>query len=68
MKWISVKEELPPIPLCSAMFEGHIVWMGFVIIGYWYPVTTSWRDHNTDKDITDKVTHWMPLPNDPKRK
>lgn len=66
MKWISVKERLPP-----EISGEYIIYDEDVnLIGVAYYEHTGWeyRFHREDYDdfTHEDVTHWMPLPEPPK--
>lgn len=71
-RWIPVTERLPEdeeMVLCFTPVDGFM-FVGFHISYKWGSSTVSkWRiitAMRSTKDITKKVTHWMPLPEPPK--
>jgi hypothetical protein len=64
--WISVKDRLPEI-------EGEYLAFGYsasdaarwVVVMY-DPRDEFWYELSSDRDWTDDITHWMPLPEPPK--
>ena len=73
-EWISVEDRLPEPAGCyivTACDEscscGDGIWYDTVVIeAEHYKGAWSWNENGTEYDITDLVTHWMPLPNPPK--
>ena len=73
-EWISVDERLPEEDGCyivTACDEGCScgdgIWYDTVVIeAEHYKGEWSWNENGTEYDITDLVTHWMPMPNPPK--
>lgn len=71
--WISVEDKFPKVngtyivyaPDGNSVTEG--IWYDNVVVvaeyafGSWW-----WRENSDDFDITDHVTHWMPLPEPPR--
>ena len=72
--WISVQDRLPDKDGCyivTACDEGCScgdgIWYDTVVIeAEHYKGEWSWNENGTEYDITDLVTHWMPMPNPPK--
>ncbi len=65
-KWISVKDELPPIDQKVIVWDSEFPDMDSMRMGYYdqdYEASTGWRC-NEYMDLT--VTHWMSLPQPPK--
>ena len=73
-KWISVKDKLPEdnqmvigyTPVDGYMFVGYLThskW-GDILEEKWHIITAM----RSDRRITKRVTHWMPLPELPKEK
>lgn len=73
-EWISVKDKLPKADgeyIVYAQDEnspsGEGVWYDNVVVvaeyafGIWW-----WWDNGTDFDVTNNITHWMPLPEPPR--
>ena len=73
-EWVSVDDRLPDKDGCyivTACDEGCScgdgIWYDTVVIeAEHYKGEWSWNENGTEYDITDLVTHWMPLPNPPK--
>ena len=73
-EWISVDDRLPDKDGCyivTACDEGCScgdgIWYDTVVIeAEHYKGEWSWNENGTEYDITDLVTHWMPMPNPPK--
>ena len=73
-EWISVTDRLPDKDGCyivTACDEGCScgdgIWYDTVVIeAEHYKGEWSWNENGTEYDITDLVTHWMPMPNPPK--
>ena len=73
-EWISVEDRLPEKDGCyivTACDEGCScgdgIWYDTVVIeAEHYKGEWSWNENGTEYDITDLVTHWMPLPEMPK--
>ena len=73
-EWISVDDRLPEKDGCyivTACDEGCScgdgIWYDTVVIeAEHYKGEWSWNENGTEYDITDFVTHWMPMPNPPK--
>ena len=73
-EWISVDERLPEedgcyiVTACDEGFScGDGIWYDTVVIeAEHYKGEWSWNENGTEYDITDLVTHWMPMPNPPK--
>ena len=69
-EWISVKDRLPDKDGCyivTACDEGCScgdgIWYDTVVIeAEHYKGEWSWNENGTEYDITDLVTHWMPMP------
>lgn len=74
-KWISVKDRLPPdgkavigyTPVDGCMFVGFYKTYKYswqdTAVGYWYILTAR----GSTKQITKRVTQWIPLPDPPER-
>ena len=65
MKWISVKERLPK---CGKNKDGNLGWLVYkpkavkkIVVEYTHP---EWWTY--DSETTQEITHWMPLPEQPK--
>ena len=73
-EWISVDDRSPDKDGCyivTACDEGCScgdgIWYDTVVIeAEHYKGEWSWNENGTEYDITDLVTHWMPMPNPPK--
>ena len=73
-EWVSVDDRLPDKDGCyivTACDEGCScgdgIWYDTVVIeAEHYKGEWSWNENGTEYDITDLVTHWMPLPKPPK--
>lgn len=73
-EWISVKDKLPKADgeyIVYAQDEnspaGEGVWYDNVVVAAEYAFGEwTWRENSNDFDITDIVTHWMPLPEPPR--
>ena len=65
MKWISVEDSLPETECLAANFAKGTYGYKEYIIGY---VSTDELFHKceTDRELLENVTHWMPLPEPPK--
>ena len=69
-EWVSVEERLPEKHseyIVCACDEGEPIderiWGDTVVIcADYYDGTFTWYEGNTEYDISDIVTHWMPLP------
>lgn len=73
MNWISVKDKLPKAngiyivyvqggnSATGWIWYDHTVVVAGYAFGIWW-----WWDNGTDFDITNNVTHWMPLPEPPR--
>ena len=64
MKWISVKDEIPPL-------EGNFYFMnenGLEGNAYWHNGTQKFCIEIGEQGLiyTGRITHWMPLPKPPK--
>ena len=74
MRWISVEERLPKKHseyIVCACDEGEPIderiWGDTVVVcADYYDGGFTWDEGNTEYDISDIVTHWMPLPQPPK--
>ena len=72
-KWVSVEERLPEKCgeyIVCACDEGEPIderiWSDTVVVcADYYDGTFTWYECNTEYDISDIVTHWMPLPAPP---
>ena len=73
MNWISVEDKLPKVNGTYIIYApdgnsayGEGIWYENIVVlaeyafGSWW-----WRENSDDFDITDLVTHWMPLPESP---
>ena len=69
-EWVSVEEKLPEKHseyIVCACDEGEPIderiWGDTVVVcADYYDGTFTWYEGNTEYDISDIVTHWMPLP------
>lgn len=74
LNWISVKDKLPKengnyiiyapdenSPVGEGLWYENVVVVAEYAFGGWW-----WYENNDDYDITDIVTHWMPLPEPPR--
>lgn len=63
-KWIPVTERLPKEDNFLAVTKGKLVGEAFIMQGeiYWQEDAVEWDDA---EPITERVTHWMPLPEPP---
>lgn len=74
MRWIPVEERLPEKHseyIVCACDEGEPIderiWGDTVVVcADYYDGGFTWYEGNTEYDISDIVTHWMPLPQPPK--
>ena len=74
MRWIPVEERLPEKRseyIVCACDEGEPIderiWGDTVVVcADYYDGGFTWYEGNTEYDISDIVTHWMPLPQPPK--
>ena len=74
MRWIPVEERLPEKHseyIVCACDEGEPIderiWGNTVVVcADYYDGGFTWYEGNTEYDISDIVTHWMPLPAAPK--
>ena len=73
-EWISVKDKLPEAhgvyivyvkdensPYGEGIWYKNIVALAEYAFGEW-----TWYENGNEYDITDIVTHWMPLPDPPR--
>lgn len=73
-EWVSMDERLPEKHseyIVCACDEGEPIderiWGDTVVVcADYYDGTFTWYDGNTEYDISDIATHWMPLPEPPK--
>ena len=73
-RWIPVEERLPEKHseyIVCACDEGEPIderiWGDTVVVcADYYDGAFTWSEGNTEYDISDIVTHWMPLPEAPK--
>ena len=73
-EWVSVDERLPEKHseyIVCACDEGEPIderiWSDTVVVcADYYDGAFTWYDGNTEYDISDIATHWMPLPEPPK--
>ena len=67
MEWISLKDKLPedqePVLLVGTMPPYSDNWM---VIGYLFEPTNEFKKCSDDELISN-TTHWMPLPEIPKK-
>ena len=63
--WIPVTERLPKEDNFLAVTKGGLVGEAFIMQGeiYWQEDAVEWDDA---EPITERVAHWMPLPEPPK--
>ena len=74
MRWIPVEERLPVAQgkyIVTACDEGcpygEGIWYStVVVVADYYKGCWAWDDYRCEYDISDIVTHWMPLPQPPK--
>ena len=57
MTWIKVSEQLPDNGDYILMTDGRQT-----TLGWFKPATKKFTQVNTWEDLTNKITHWMPLP------
>lgn len=75
-EWVSVEERLPEKHseyIVCACDEGEPIderiWGDTVVVcADYYDGTFTWYEGNTEYDISDIVTHWMPPPAPPNRR
>ena len=75
-EWVSVEERLPDkygeYIVCACDEGGPIdeqIWGDTVVVfADYYDGTFIWYEGNREYDISDIVTHWMPLPAPPDRR
>ena len=75
-EWVSVEERLPEKHneyIVCACDEGEPIderiWGDTVVVcADYYDGAFTWHEGNTEYDISDIVTHWMPLPAPPDRR
>ena len=75
-EWVSVEERLPEKHseyIVCACDEGEPIderiWGDTVVVcADYYDGAFTWYEGNTEYDISDIVTHWMPLPAPPDRR
>lgn len=73
-RWIPVTERLPEENGCYIVVAcdegcsaGEGIWYDTVVVeAEYYNCSWSWDENGTEYDLTDIVTHWMPLPEPPK--
>jgi hypothetical protein len=70
-QWIPVEEELPPAS-CGVISDSVLVfignnigWCGYIREGFYNHAAKEWSYMNRGR--THKVTHWMPLPQAPRK-
>ena len=76
MRWIPVEERLPVAQgeyIVTACDEGcpygEGIWYStVVVVADYYKGCWTWDDYRCEYDISDIVTHWMPLPSRQRRK
>lgn len=74
-EWVSVEERLPEengeyiVTACDeGCPAGEGIWYDTVVVfAEYYDGCWTWND-GTEYDLTDIVTHWMPLPEPPDRR
>lgn len=72
--WISVEDKLPDEDgeyIVYAQDESSLpnegIWYeNVVVVAYYRFDEWTWYEDDNDYDITDIVTHWMPLPEPPR--
>ena len=75
-EWVRVEERLPEkyseCIVCACDEGEHIderIWGDTVVVcADYYDGAFTWYEGNTEYDISDIVTHWMPLPAPPDRR
>ena len=73
-RWIPLAERLPEENGCYIVVAcdegcsaGEGIWYDtVVVVAEYYEGSWSWDENGTEYDITDIVTHWMPMPEPPK--
>lgn len=73
LNWISVKDKLPK---ANGMYIVYVqggnsatgwIWYDIVVVAAEYVFGEwTWHENGNEYDITDIVTHWMPLPEPPR--
>ena len=62
-EWISAKDRLPetidPVIVCNEISNVYLAWYNYV--------DNLWRYTYRTEIVTHKITHWMPLPEPPKK-
>lgn len=70
MKWINVKKRLPKNHNEVLVFAPNCDIIGNVLVGKYFAPEKDFKESWTVYDfgesaLDEKVTHWMPLPNEP---
>ena len=66
MKWIDIKEKLPPKKDILVFGECGSVHIGHFLDGNHYHI--DWDSKNSLHCKSEKITHWMSLPENPPKK
>lgn len=72
LNWISVKNKLPKengtyiVYIHDGKLANGQVWFDAVVGVADYTFGIWWCENDNDFDITNNVTHWMPLPEPPR--
>jgi hypothetical protein len=62
-EWISVKDKTYPHEIDVLVFFKRGMFTGMVAAGFFYD---QWLSFETEDVLFGDVTHWMPLPGEPK--
>lgn len=74
MNWIEINERLPEANTPVLVYVYSFGDIGIARLSYtgtwhevinWAVVSGDWGHYDHDNEITDKITHWMPLPDKP---